>query len=74
MLISEDSPPRILPPKVAFDRVGVSVRTGQRLVKDGQFVQPVRISSNRIGFLESAVNSWIASRPPAVGALQHAEA
>ncbi len=62
---NESPSPRILPPKVTADRVGVHVRTLQRMVKDEDFVKPLRVSSNRIGFLESAVNGWIASRPEA---------
>ena len=65
MQLDEALPPRILPPKVAADRVGVHIRTLQRMVQDDDFVKPVRVSSNRIGFLEAAVNGWIASRPEA---------
>jgi predicted DNA-binding transcriptional regulator AlpA len=56
---------RILPPKITAHRIGVHVRTLQRMVRDGEFVRPIKVSRNRIGFLETAVNSWIASRPEA---------
>lgn len=59
------SPPRILPPKITAERAGVSLRTLQRMVRAGEFPKPVIISANRIGFVEAAVNGWIASRPEA---------
>ncbi len=66
MSLDEWGAARILPPKITADRVGVNIRTLQRMVKDDGFVKPIRVSANRIGFLESAVNGWIASRPEAV--------
>lgn len=63
MHFNETTPPRILPPKVTAARLGLSDRTVQRLVAAGNFVEPVRVSKNRIGFLEESVNNWIATRP-----------
>ena len=57
--------PRIVPPKATAARLGVSLRTLQRMVNDGEFPKPVVVSRNRIGFVEASVNSWIASRPEA---------
>jgi predicted DNA-binding transcriptional regulator AlpA len=31
-------------------------------MKAGDFPKPIRISANRMGWLESAVNDWIASK------------
>jgi prophage regulatory protein len=64
-MAEEASSLRILPPKVAADRIGVHVRTLQRMVRAAEFPKPVAVSRNRIGFIESAVNGWIASRPEA---------
>lgn len=67
MQLNEPTPPRIISPQVTAGRVGTHVRTVQRMVAAGEFVEPIRISKNRIGFLESAVNDWILSRPAATG-------
>ena len=61
----EASPLRLLPPLVTADRIGVNIRTLERLVKRGEFAKPRRVSANRIGFVEAEVNQWIASRPEA---------
>jgi prophage regulatory protein len=41
---------------------GFSAATLWREVKASRFPEPVRISSNRIGFLESEVREWVASK------------
>ena len=33
-----------------------------RLIDDGRFPAPIRLSDNRIAFLESEINSWIEAR------------
>lgn len=58
-------PLRIVPPKETAGRLGVDLRTLQRLVSKGEFPKPVRVSANRIGFREGDVHEWIASRPEA---------
>ncbi|MCX7168615.1 MAG: AlpA family phage regulatory protein [Rhodocyclales bacterium] len=37
-------------------------RTIERMIKDGEFIAPVLLSSKRIGFIEAEVDAWIASR------------
>lgn len=47
---------------VVAARIGVSVRTLERMAKDGEFPSPVRVSAGRIGWKRSVVDAWIASR------------
>ena len=54
---------RLLPPKEAADRAGVSVRTLQRMVRSGEGAKPVRVSKGRIGFYEHEVQAWLAALP-----------
>jgi len=53
---------KILPPKVAAELVGVCGRTISAMVDRDQFPRPVRVSANRIGFLEHEVTAWISQR------------
>jgi len=39
---------------ISFSRVHL-----YRLIKDGEFVRPVTISKNRIGFVEEEVDRWL---------------
>ena len=41
---------------------GFSAATLWREVKAGHFPEPVPISANRVGFLESEVRDWVASK------------
>jgi prophage regulatory protein len=34
----------------------------RKLVADGKFPRPIALSSRRIGFIESEIDSWIADR------------
>lgn len=55
--------PQLLAPADTAKRIAMSWRTIQRLVRVGEFPEPVRLSANRIAFLETEVNDWIAARP-----------
>ena len=57
------SPLRLIPPKTTADRAGVSVRTLQRMVREGRAVTPVKVSEGRIGFYEHEVQAWLAALP-----------
>jgi prophage regulatory protein len=54
---------KLLPPKETADRYGASIRTLQRMVREGQAPTPVRVSPGRIGFYEHEVQEWLASLP-----------
>ncbi len=45
-------------------RVGLSRTTIWRLVRQGQFPIPRRLTANTIGWLASEVEAWMASRVP----------
>ena len=57
------TPLRVIPPKEAADRAGVSVRTLQRMVREGRCVTPVKVSEGRIGFFEGELDAWLAALP-----------
>ena len=59
---------RVIPPRLTADRAGVSVRTLQRMVRQGRAVTPVKISEGRIGFYEHEVQAWLAALPRTRGA------
>ena len=54
---------RLIAPKEMAARAGVSVRTLQRMVREGRTVTPVRVSEGRIGFVESEASAWLSSLP-----------
>lgn len=60
---TSQSPLRVLPPKEAAHRAGVSIRTLQRMVRAGRSVTPVKVSEGRIGFFEHEVQAWLAALP-----------
>ena len=45
--------------KAASLKVGLSVTTIRRLVKDNKFPQPIYLTEKRIAFLESEVQNWM---------------
>jgi len=55
----------VLPRAVTEIRVGLSRTTIWRLQRRGQFPRQVRLSPNRVGWLESEINAWIAARAAA---------
>lgn len=58
-----NTPIRVIPPKEAATRAGVSVRTLQRMVRAGRTVSPVKISDGRIGFYAHELDAWLSSLP-----------
>jgi predicted DNA-binding transcriptional regulator AlpA len=55
---------RLLPWKTVKDLTGLSRTTAWRLQKAGDFPVPVSISPGRVGWRESEVAAWSASRTP----------
>ncbi len=56
------APSRVLKPAVVEDRTSLDRVTIWRKVRDDDFPKPLKLSANRIGWLESEVEAWIASR------------
>ncbi len=63
MQADPSAPLRVIPPKEAAARAGVSIRGLQRKVKTGEAPTPVKMGLGRIGFYEHEVQSWLASLP-----------
>ncbi len=61
--MQDNTPPeRFLPVPIVLDRTSWSRAKLYDAIRKGEFIRPVRISSNRIGFPESAVNAWMAAK------------
>ena len=45
-------------------RIGLGRSTIWRLIKDGQFPQPRRLSTHAVAWLEADVNEWVRARAP----------
>jgi len=65
MSLSIEAPPRLLPPPVVSDRTSLSRTTLWRLVRDGGFPPPVKVSPGRVAWPEATVNAWINARSEA---------
>lgn len=50
---------RILKAKEVAERVSISTSQVYRLARDGRFPQPVKVTENRSGWLETEVDQWI---------------
>ena len=62
---------RVLSKREAADRLGISTRTLDRLMSDGRGPSVIEISPRRLGFLETDLDAFIASRrrpAPGIGA------
>ena len=49
------------------ERTAINLHTLRRMVRQGQFPAPVKISPQRIAFVESEVDGWIADRNSEAG-------
>jgi prophage regulatory protein len=58
-------PDRILRDPECEERSGLSRTTRWRLIKAGKFPKPVKITDHAIGWRESEVDQWLASREQA---------
>lgn len=61
--MSEQKADRLLRAKTVQYRIGVGNSKFYELLKDGIFPPGVRIGERSVGWRESDVDSWIASRP-----------
>ena len=58
-------PDAILRIAAVADRIGLARPTIYRMVKDGEFPRPIKITTRAVGWRESDLSAWIASREPA---------
>ncbi|HWK32119.1 MAG TPA: AlpA family phage regulatory protein [Hyphomicrobium sp.] len=61
-MTATSSETRILSPKAVAVRTSLSRTTLWRLVRQGEFPAPLKLSANRIGYPEEAINRWLKSR------------
>lgn len=54
----------LLPRRVVEDLTSLSRSSLYRLMKTGEFPQPVRVSTNRVAWREGDVKLWIEARQP----------
>jgi predicted DNA-binding transcriptional regulator AlpA len=58
------APDRLLPWRAVQERTGLSRTTAWRMQKTGEFPAPVIVSRGRVGWRQSEVDAWTASRVP----------
>lgn len=57
---------RILAPKAVIAKTSLSRTSLWRLSRQGAFPRSIKLSENRIGWSQNAVNAWLASREPSL--------
>ena len=55
---------RILREQEVRERTGISRTTRWRLIRANRFPQPVKLTDHAIGWRESSIDGWLASREP----------
>lgn len=60
--MTERASPRLLRVDAVLDRIGIGRRTFHELVRAGSFPAPVNPTPRTTAWLESEVESWIASK------------
>ena len=53
---------RFIRPRQVLEMIGVSRSTLQRMVREGSFPQPVRITKRNAGYVLEAVEAWMQAR------------
>ena len=61
------APDAILRIGTVAERIGLARPTIYRMVKDGEFPRPIKITTRAVGWRESDLVAWIASREPTAG-------
>ncbi len=54
---------KILKPHEVVRKIGLSRVSVWRLERDGKFPARVKLSCNRVGWIESEIEEWIKQRP-----------
>jgi len=53
---------KILSRREVYQALGISTVTLWRMVRDGEFPKPIKISALRVGWTETTVKKWLAER------------
>ena len=53
---------RFLAPKEVFSRISLSRTHVYRLIRTGRFPRPVPLGPQRVAFLETEIEDWMAAR------------
>jgi prophage regulatory protein len=61
-LAAPEPGPRVLRTAEAARRIGLSKSSLWRMVKDGEFPRPRRLSTHAVGWLESEIETWLNDR------------
>ena len=59
--MSQDLVGRVLNIAEVVDRIGLSRATIYRLVAEGKFPTPIKLSETRIGWRDTSINEWLQS-------------
>ena len=70
---SPPAPSRIIRMRELEGRIGQGRSTIYEMINAGEFPAPISLGGRRVGFLESEVEDWIASRPRVAIVGQQAE-
>lgn len=60
--MTDQTPPKFLKMTDVVERVSLARNTISRLVKSGEFPQPVKLSRSRSAFVEAEINAWMLQR------------
>ena len=58
---------RFIRPRQVAEMIGVSRSTLSRMVQEGTFPQPVRITDRSVRFVQEAVEAWMQARMEGLG-------
>ena len=64
---THDIPERLLTRHEVEERVGLKRSSIYRLMRDDDFPEPIKVGIRAVRWLETEINSWLASRPRATG-------
>ena len=61
--MEHSNPPRLLRKAVVCERLGLAISTLEKLVRNGDFPPPRKVTGHAVAWLESEVNDWVSNLP-----------
>ena len=58
---------RLLPRNAVEERLGITTSTLYRMMRSGEFPEPLRLGSRCVRWSENEVETWVSNRPRATG-------